>query len=89
MDLVVLDTLVGALHARLVLDALLVAFHARLVLDALVVALHTRLVLDALLVVGASSITRGRLHSDAQVSTRARKHQTVYLSLCVLSGTKE
>jgi len=56
MDLVVLDTLMGALHARLVLDALLVAFYARLVLEALVVALHTRLVLDTLLVAGASSI---------------------------------
>jgi len=56
MDLVELDALAGALHARLVLDALLVAFHTRLVLDTLVVALHTRLVLDALLVAGASSI---------------------------------
>ena len=43
MDLVVLDALMGALHARLVLDALLVGF-------------CSRLVLDALLVVGASSI---------------------------------
>jgi len=50
MDLVVLDALMCALHARLVLDALLVAFHARLVLDFLVVALHAGLVLNALLV---------------------------------------
>ena len=64
MDLVVLDALVGALHARLVLDALLVAFHARLVLNVLVVALHTRLVLDALLVAGASSIIPSLLKKD-------------------------
>ena len=58
----VLDALVGALHARLVLDALLVAFHARLVLDALLVA-------------GASSIKRCSLRTylSAYETSNARK----------------